>query len=174
MSSLTSEELQNLTDAINSRLAEFGDLFQSLTPGLARLVYNAIQDWQRPQVITIKAEPLKLTGTQMSHLAARETAPKGHPVGNTVPIEQNGSANVAGKQKYMPTEAEMIAELHRQSMGGVMPTMAQFDEARPATWSSAAAHLLRLKLSWPQLAELAQLRPRKPGPVATTDSEEAA
>jgi hypothetical protein len=99
-------------------------------------------------------------------------AATGNPLG-LVPAEPAADEPV---QRYgkgiVPTLDQVLAELRRESMGGVMPTMAQFDEARPATWATAAAHLVRLKLSWPQLAELAELKPRKPGPGGSPKARE--
>lgn len=73
---------------------------------------------------------------------------------------------VAERAATLPTLEEVIAEVQRQSMAGVMPTMAQFDTAKPASWATAQAHLLRLNLSWPGLAELAELKPNRRERVA--------
>lgn len=61
----------------------------------------------------------------------------------------------------LPTREELVAEVKRQAMGGVMPTMATFDKSRPANWATAAAHLLRLKLGWDDLRVLAELKPNR-------------
>jgi hypothetical protein len=68
------------------------------------------------------------------------------------------------RNTVLPTLQEVVAELRRTAMAGVMPTMAQFAEARPATWATAQAHALRLNMTWPQLAAEAGLNPRRSGP----------
>lgn len=67
------------------------------------------------------------------------------------------------KRPALPTLEEVVREIQRISMGGVMPTQAQFDQARPSHWATAWAQIQRLKMSWTQLAEEAGLKPRKPG-----------
>lgn len=58
-----------------------------------------------------------------------------------------------------PSRDEMVAELQRQAMAGVMPSQAQFNLAKPATWATATAHCLRLEMSWEDLAKAAGLKP---------------
>lgn len=64
------------------------------------------------------------------------------------------------KGRAVPSPEQVIAELQRQAMGGVMPSMDAFDAARPANWSRAQAHMVRMGTSWGQLAKLAGLRLR--------------
>lgn len=74
------------------------------------------------------------------------------------------------KRNYLPTLEELIAEVRRQAMGGVMPSISQFDQARPTTWATAGAHIHRLNLSgWAGLAGLAGLQPKRSGPERTTE-----
>lgn len=63
---------------------------------------------------------------------------------------------------HLPTLDQLIAEVKRQAMAGTMPTMAAFNMAKPATWSTAAAHLVRLGLTWSDLAEKASLVLKRP------------
>lgn len=60
----------------------------------------------------------------------------------------------------LPTLEQILKELRRISMGGVMPSMSQFNDARPANWATAQAQTMRLDTSWGQLAKLAELRLR--------------
>lgn len=60
----------------------------------------------------------------------------------------------------LPTLNELIAEVQRISMDKkTMPTLAQFDDARPANWATAGAQLARLGISWEQLRIAAGLKP---------------
>lgn len=69
---------------------------------------------------------------------------------------EQGRATVGA---LLPTREEFLAEVKRQSMGGVIPTMKFFDDAKPATWSTAAAHMLRLGIrGWADVAELCGLK----------------
>jgi hypothetical protein len=86
-----------------------------------------------------------------------------------VSLAPNEEARAA--HRAVPTREEVIAEVQHIAMGGTMPTMKQFDDAKPATWASAAAHLLRLNTSWPQLAEEAGLKPREPGQRAASKDD---
>ena len=63
---------------------------------------------------------------------------------------------------HLPTLDQLIAEVKRQAMAGTMPTMAAFNMAKPATWSTAAAHLVRLGLTWSDLADEAGLTLKRP------------
>lgn len=100
------------------------------------------------------------SGGQLTALTARKprtlaeadnAAPKGSP-----PMSKRGT--------ILPTLTEMITELKRQSMASVMPSQSMFNYARPALWADAIDQTQRLKKSWKELAELAGLKQRKPGP----------
>lgn len=65
MSSLTKEQVVELTERINERLAEFGeDIFEIAAPGNVRLAYDVIEEWQTEQGVpagtaqlTVRDEP---------------------------------------------------------------------------------------------------------------------
>jgi hypothetical protein len=65
---------------------------------------------------------------------------------------------------HMPTLAELVKEVRRQSMGGTMPTQAQFNMAKPTTWATSQAHTKRLEITWGQLAEEAGLKLKRETP----------
>lgn len=61
----------------------------------------------------------------------------------------------------LPTMEEVIAEVQRISMDGkTMPSLSQYNAARPATWLNGLDQSNRLGLTWNQLAERAGLKPR--------------
>lgn len=66
-----------------------------------------------------------------------------------------------------PTADEVVAEVKRQSMGGVMPTPAAFDLARPAMWPTAGEFMAHHELSWSELAGLAGLRSNRVAEAVT-------
>lgn len=70
--------------------------------------------------------------------------PKGRPKGR--------------RGNVLPTVDELVAEVKRQAMGGVMPTLAQFNQSKPGNWATATAHLQRLGISWDQLRRRAGLK----------------
>lgn len=74
-------------------------------------------------------------------------------------MEAQGAGHHTPRGSYIPTEQELLAEIRRQAMGGVAPTVKAFDRARPATWATAQAHTLRLGKKWSELAEMAELKP---------------
>jgi hypothetical protein len=169
VSNLTREQLAELTERVNDRLLEFGpDLFDRPSPGVVRLMVEVFEEWLSEAKLSASKElcaPIVLDGAKPISII-RIPSPA---VAVPEPVYTNGApvatATVGVRTSVIPTTAELIAELKRQSMGGVMPTMAQFDLGRPAVWATAQAHLLRLELSWSALAELADLKPRKPGPL---------
>lgn len=67
---------------------------------------------------------------------------------------------------HMPTREQLIAEVRRQAMGGVMPTQAVFNDAKPAIWATASAHMVRLNLTWEELAAEAGLKPKRAAQLA--------
>jgi hypothetical protein len=97
------------------------------------------------------------TAARRAQLARLREERAGHRKGGVIESEAQRHAH---RSNVVPSLAEVVAEVQRISMAGAMPTMAQFDESKPAVWASAAAHLQRLKLSWPQLADTAGLKPR--------------
>ena len=84
-------------------------------------------------------------------------------VGRVSLVEPEADRKQKRGELYQPTLKELVAELQRQAMAGVMPTIAQFDRAKPANWGSAGAQCQRHNMSWTQLAEEAELKARKPG-----------
>lgn len=94
----------------------------------------------------------------------------GHGRTNVVEREEGRQSRFG---TYIPTERELIAELQRQAMGGVMPSVAFFDDARPATWAKAQAHTARLNVTWNDLAKLADLKPNPRGFKTTQPAEPA-
>lgn len=67
---------------------------------------------------------------------------------------------IAGKRgNVLPTREELVAFVREIAMAGVMPTKAQFDDARPGNWATAAAQLLRLKIDWEDVRSEAGLKP---------------
>lgn len=79
--------------------------------------------------------------------------------------EQWAASHSKGKRgNILPTVDQVVAELQRQAMGGVMmPSINQFDAARPANWAGAGAQMQRLGKSWEDLAKLAELKSRASG-----------
>lgn len=56
------------------------------------------------------------------------------------------------------TLPQLTAELQRLAMGGVMPSPAVFDQARPAVWPTAEQFCAQFGATWTQLAREAGLR----------------
>jgi hypothetical protein len=74
----------------------------------------------------------------------------------------------APRQHTRPiTVDEVVAEVKRQSMGGVMPTTAAFDLARPALWPTAGEFMAHQEVSWSELAGLAGLRSNRVADAVT-------
>lgn len=70
-----------------------------------------------------------------------------------------GPKEVAGKPgRYLPAWWD----------GDVMPSLSQFNDAKPANWADAGAQMQRLGLAWTDLAEQAGLKPRKRGSQTQT------
>lgn len=62
-------------------------------------------------------------------------------------------------RNHLPTREEFLAEVKRQSMGGVIPTMKFWNDAKPATWATAWSHMQRLGIkNWVEVAELCGLQ----------------
>lgn len=74
----------------------------------------------------------------------------GYEQAQTLPSGRRGNV--------LPTLDDLIARVKWTAMGGVMPTQAAFNDAKPASWATATAHLTRLGISWAELAELAGLK----------------
>jgi hypothetical protein len=60
--------------------------------------------------------------------------------------------------KRVVTRDDLIAELRRQAMAGVMPSQSQFNMAKPQVWPTATALVVRLHTTWEELASDAGLR----------------
>lgn len=103
----------------------------------------------------------KLTSEEVpetSHARSHDEKVTGARLPRTL-AEVDAETQTNGASKYyMPTLQELIAEVQRQAMGGVMPTIAAFDMARPGNWATAAAHLTRFNLTWIDLAKEAGLK----------------
>lgn len=96
----------------------------------------------------------------------------GLPLDDDAAYEHRRQAEPKGKNgNVLPTREELVAEVQRISMDKkTMPSLAQFDAARPAVWASASAQLQRHNLTWSQLAELAGLTPRQGGRPARQEA----
>lgn len=79
------------------------------------------------------------------HKAGRHNAPKGKG--------QEPSGRV------LPSREQVVAFLREIAMGKTMPTMEQFNTARPGNWATVQAHILRLGVSWDELRLEAGLAP---------------
>lgn len=79
------------------------------------------------------------------HKAGRHNAPKG--------TGQEPSGRV------LPSREQVVAFIQEIAMANVMPTMEQFNTARPGNWATAQAHILRLGVSWDELRIEAGLLP---------------
>lgn len=72
------------------------------------------------------------------------------------------------KGNVLPTRQEIIAEVQRIAMAGIMPSQSRFNECKPANWADATSHLSRLGMSWEELREAAGLRSRAGSRVEIT------
>lgn len=188
MNNLTTEQLTELTERINARLAEFGTLLAmpKLAPGVVRMAHDVIAEWRAQEssdfALLHDEDGRTYEQTPWSHLMVA-SEPEPEAVATVTPEVKpytNGHTNDNGtkpslsaqvtatlgpehtvvtpiKYAHLPTFDELVAEVKRQAMGGVMPTMAAFDMARPAVWATAQAHLVRLNLTWSDLAQEAGL-----------------
>ena len=104
-----------------------------------------------PPAIHAPQGPIRLPRT-LAEVDAQATA---HPKPEKVNSRPNRHGN------YLPTLDEMVAEVKRQAMGGTMPTMSAFNDARPGNWASAGAQVQRLGVSWDELRQLAELQPNR-------------
>lgn len=92
----------------------------------------------------------------------RRSAPKGHP--ETRPrarrpiLHQGDFVAIGHAQASEPSYGQLLAEIQRVAMGGVMPSPAVFDHARPATWPTADELCGQLGTSWSALAAEAGLK----------------
>lgn len=187
---LTTEQLSELTERINARLAEFGADMPQLSRGIVRMAHDVIEEWwegapkQWPQP---PADDPVLDAYSIGFERGKEVAkPKPEPkfVTQTAPVAETVAATLGPEHvivtplkngnghhelpegrggNVLPDLNALIKEVKRISMGGTMPTQAQFNLAKPANWASATAHLVRLGISWEQLAEQAELKIRPRG-----------
>jgi hypothetical protein len=188
MNTLTQEQLRKLTELVRARLEEF-EISDVAMPsrGVVRLIHDTITEWQRCDVMDT---PAAMPATQPHEVTPidPEPEPEAEPVavlpapqpvnGNGYHLSAQAKATLGPEHtvvtplaerktgrngNVLPSLAEIIAEVRHQSMGGMMPSMAVFDEARPANWATASAHLVRLGLTWEGLANEAglKMRPRK-------------
>ena len=111
MSNLTCDQLSELTALVNSRRAEFGEgMFAELTLGEVRTAYDVIVQWWQDRTFTElqrTVQELEQTPLQLAAIPAP-----------AVPL-------VA---RHLPTLEEVITELRRQAVRGLMPTMSAFNQ----------------------------------------------
>lgn len=186
MNTLSSNQLIVLTNRINARLSEFGEVFEPTTPGVVRLAHDVIEQWRCEEVPPATVEAVAMEAAQEEKLALpakdlnsfdpiQELAsvpPVAEPYRNghatsiaTQPVTKSVATTLGPehtvvtplKEGSLPTRGMLVEEVKRQAMGGVMPTMDAFNMARPALWATAQAHLTRLDLSWGELAQEAGL-----------------
>lgn len=192
MNGLSKEQLSDLTARVNTRLAEFGGMFENAIPGVVRLTYDAIQEWTQEQATDdwCELEESAHVEVEIAPPPAAQSAPftvagvaddptrytnpsQTYTNGNHVELSASTVATLGPEHtvvtslkgrggNVLPDKQMLVAEVKRLSMGGMMPTMAAFDDARPATWATAQAHLIRLGLTWETLADEAglKLKPR--------------
>lgn len=192
---MNTQQLTELTNRINERLAEFGEgVFSVMPAGVVRLVHGVIEEWWEADEKAwpkIPADDPVLDAYSMGYERGKEVAkPKPEPkfvtqtppVAETVaavlgpehtvvtPLKTNGNghheAAVSHFGNALPDIYAVIKELKRQSMAGMMPTQAQFDAARPANWATAQAQCKRFDMTWGQLAEEAGLKMKPNGKAA--------
>lgn len=190
MSNLTKQQLEALHSAVIERLREF-DLPDTLLPtaGVVRLVVDvyAEADWDAPvsdeeRDDTPPAVQFAETWPMPAPISEHAAAALGPEHTVVTPIKNgNGTHKITREERiaqelgddtplpanrHLPNKPELLAEIKRISMAGMMPTQAAFDAARPAVWSTAQAHLTRLGISWSELADEAGLTIRR-GPSGT-------
>lgn len=193
MNRLTSQQVDKLTSRVNERFGEFAvgesAIFEPVTRGVMRLVFDVIEEWrgEEGEIATATeptSGPLYIAPDKLASnlTTAIDRAEKEHVANGNGHAKELSSQAIAtlgpehvvvnplrddtakGRGNMLPTREELIAEVRRQAMGGVMPTMAAFNDARPANWATAQAHLTRLGLSWEQLTEESGLKPNPRGP----------
>lgn len=121
--------------------------------------------------LELKGKKQQMTDARRAQLERLKDERKAEGRGRHGAIESDDGHHTP-RGSYIPTEAELLAELQRQAMAGqIMPTVAQFDSARPANWATAQAHMLRLNVGWNELAKLAGLKPNPRGFKATQPAE---
>lgn len=72
-------------------------------------------------------------------------------------VTEHLAATKGKKGKDLPSKEEIIAHLQKIAMANVMPGIVAFDATRPGNWATAQAQMLRLGVSWKQLASKAGL-----------------
>lgn len=86
-------------------------------------------------------------------LRAKRKSPSKHDRSSHQAVGRNGNV--------LPTLDEVIAEIKRQAMAGVAPSMSQFNDARPANWATVNSQMQRFDMTWHQLIERAGLKPNR-------------
>lgn len=129
--------------------------------------------WSVPEPKTVKAKPEPKTvlpngNGQHAELSSEAVATLGpehvtiNPlkINNPPTLEQVDELNdlAMGSVEKASLLREIIGELQMISEDGEMPTMAQWNDRKPAHLPKAAALLARYSLSWERLAEYARLR----------------
>src|SRR5262245_33070745 len=132
MSHLSKDELQALCHSVNERLAEFGSVFRPLSPGLVRLLYDHMMEWQRqgltPHVITVESRP-QLVSDGLRPASEGNERPVGSPMSGAPKAIRHRNGQPAHGMNI--TRYDIIAKLKEMAMGGTqMPTMAQGEIGR--------------------------------------------
>lgn len=179
---LTTDQLHELTEAVHSRLKEF-DMPDVMMPsrGVIRVIHEIVTTWQDEQLTSADLHQLAADWPSL------EDVPDGVDVFAHLPVSglpappdpdvardklahalANGHAQLthlarpprkpARPGMYLPTFGELLTELKRQSMGGTMPTQAQFDLAKPTSWATSQSHCKRFGYTWQELAAAAELK----------------
>lgn len=197
---LTDEQLHELTQRVNARRAEFNieghaAILEPLTVGDVRMaatiydeyateVENAYYSQRDKKLEPIKTDANTDAQPREPQLSASAVAVLGPEHTNVTPLRNgNGTHKQAREDRVraelgeppkrydeMPTKEELLREIKRISMAGMMPTMAAFDAARPAVWATAQSHLLRLGVNWTELADEADLTLRRGRSSTESDS----
>lgn len=179
---LTNEQLRELTALINARLAEFHPMaLPTLSPGIVRLVYGVLQEWQweqeTPAIPTTDlpwSQPVKEAEEVEAMPQCNGKLPDPDAAREAIATMLAGGGNghvafapkvheVTGKRhSAWPTLAEIIDHLRTLAMAGVMPRHVTYDAERPAGWPCAQAIMREYAVTWTELAEKAGLKMERP------------
>lgn len=185
---MNTQQLTELTNRINERLAKFGEgVFSVMPAGVVRLVHGVIEEWWEADAFAAEPkQPAELPKPAKPVVDALPAAifrpePQPQPVSEkaaavlgpehtiVTPLKNGNGHHEAAVSHFgnaLPDIYAVIKELKRISMAGMMPTQAQFDAARPANWATAQAQCKRFDMTWGQLAEEAGLKMKPNGKAA--------
>lgn len=122
MSNLSNEQVAQLTDLINARLAEFGPrMFDDLSPGVVRVAHDVIEaywgmdlpdagDWPKPQPVIQGCD---------SHWA-----PRGFPASDDGPIHFSDDLSLAAAPSGFPPPPKNVEKLTRANVPELQHTRA--------------------------------------------------